>query len=202
MTPHHDHGHGHAIDHAADGGEGSSAAVREHRDHAPRTVRFAIVTVSDTRGTPEQDEGGRLAVSLLEDAGHAIAERRFVPDDVTTIREAVEALVADEGVEAIILTGGTGAGPRDVTPEAIHPMFEKELPGFGELFRMLSWEEIGPAAYLSRACCGLVLGKPVWALPGSPAGVAVAIERLVIHEAGHLVGVARRGRMHAPGHGA
>ncbi len=169
-------------------------AMVEHRAHAPRTVRFAIVTASDTRTSTETDEGGHLASALLRDAGHSVSARVFARDTIADITAAVTELLARDDTDAVIITGGTGVSARDVTPEAVRPLLEKELPGFGEIFRMLSFEEIGAAAYLSRALCGIAQGKPLWALPGSPAGVAVAVERLIAPEAGHLVSVAARGR--------
>jgi molybdenum cofactor biosynthesis protein B len=159
-----------------------------------------VITVSDTR-TPETDTGGALLAELLAAAGHALASREIVRDDVAEIRAAAERALANEAVGAVLLTGGTGTSPRDVTPEAVRPLLERELPGFGELFRMLSFAEIGPAAMLSRAFAGSRAGKVVFGLPGSPAAIRLALERLALPELGHLVGEAtKRSGQHGKPH--
>jgi len=155
-------------------------------------VPSAVVTVSDTR-SEATDTGGALVVELLEAAGHPIVSRALVPDDVERIRGAVERALADATVRCVILTGGTGVAPRDVTPEALAPLLERTLPGFGELFRMLSYAEIGSAALLSRALAGLCGGRLVVALPGSRAAIRLAMEKLVLPELGHLVGEGAKG---------
>lgn len=172
----------------------------EHRSTAPRCVRIAVLTVSDTR-TDDDDTSGALIRELCSMAGHTIVGGQIVPDDLERIRGAVEVGSRDPEVDAIIVTGGTGVGPRDVTPEAIAPLLERELPGFGELFRMLSWQEIGAAAYASRAVAGVAAGTVVFALPGSRAAVRLALERLVLPEVAHLVGEVRGRRAHRH-HGA
>lgn len=149
-----------------------------------RALRFAIVTVSDTR-TKETDVGGDAAAEIARKGGHEVARREIVRDDRDAIAAAFHALLADDRVEAIVLTGGTGVAPRDVTPEAILPDLDRVLPGFGEAFRRLSFDEIGPAGLLSRAEAGVARGKPVFLLPGSPAGVRLAMERLVLAMAPH-----------------
>jgi molybdenum cofactor biosynthesis protein B len=154
-------------------------------------VGCALVTVSDTR-TPETDTGGSLLAELVSAAGHSVVSREIVRDDVAQIRAAAERALANGACGALLLTGGTGTSPRDVTPEAVRPLFERELPGFGELFRVLSFQEIGSAAMLSRACAGSRAGKLVFALPGSPAAIRLALERLVLPELGHLVGEATK----------
>lgn len=169
------------------------ASVGEHRRAAPTRVPTAVLTVSDTR-TPETDTGGALVAELLGAAGHPVAVRSIVPDEAAAIAEAVEAALGHEDVRAVIATGGTGAAPRDVTPEAIAPLLERTLPGFGELFRVLSYEEIGSAAFLSRALCGLARGRVLFALPGSRGAVRLAMERLVLPELGHLAAQAARRR--------
>jgi len=115
-----------------------------------------------------------------------------VRDDAAQIRVAVERALASPSCGAVLLTGGTGASPRDVTPEAVRPLLERELPGFGELFRMLSFQAIGPAAMLSRAFAGTCAGKVVFGLPGSPAAIRLALERLALPELGHLAGEATK----------
>ena len=162
-------------------------SVHRHHESAPRNLAAAVITVSDTR-TLDTDTGGALLAQLLEEAGHRIVFRSLVPDDASAIRASAAEALAHPEVQAILLTGGTGVAPRDVTPEALAPLLERELPGFGELFRMLSFEEIGPAAMLSRAMAGVANGKVVFALPGSRGALRTAMTRLILPELGHLVG--------------
>ncbi|MGH9361376.1 MAG: MogA/MoaB family molybdenum cofactor biosynthesis protein, partial [Thermoanaerobaculia bacterium] len=164
----------------------------EHRAYAPRVLGFAAVTVSDSR-TAETDGGGRAIREAAERAGHRVVETRIVRDEVEAIRGAVRDLLALPEVDVVVLTGGTGVAPRDVTLEAVAPLLERPLEGFGELFRMLSYEQVGAAAMLSRAAAGIVAGKAVFALPGSPKAVTLAMEKLILPEAGHLISQARRG---------
>jgi molybdenum cofactor biosynthesis protein B len=166
-----------------------TSPVHAHRKAAPASLRAAVLTVSDTR-TLETDRGGAAVVELLEGAGHAVASREIVPDERDAIGDALSRALARGDLHAVILTGGTGVAPRDVTPEAIAPLLEREIPGFGELFRMLSFEEIGPAALLSRATAGTAGGVVVFALPGSRAAVKLAMQRLILPELGHLAGEA------------
>ncbi|MCS7235139.1 MAG: molybdenum cofactor biosynthesis protein B [Armatimonadota bacterium] len=168
-----------------------SASVREHRERGRRPVRCAVLTVSDTR-TLETDEGGRLIVQLLESAGHAVLRRGVVPDEPEQVRAWLQEALADPQVQAVLTTGGTGIAPRDRTYEVVSELLEKRLDGFGELFRMLSYQEVGPAAMLSRAVGGVTGGKVVLAMPGSPAAVRLAMEKLVLPELGHLVAEASR----------
>ncbi len=168
-----------------------SQVPQEHRRQAPHSVVCAVVTVSDTR-TLETDEGGRVLAETLRSAGHGAVHHQIVRDDPTQIRDAVSALTAREEIDAILITGGTGLGSRDQTIEAIQPLLSREMPGFGELFRMLSFQEVGAAAMLSRAMGGLAGRTVVFALPGSPAGVRLAVEKLILPELGHLVREARR----------
>jgi len=163
----------------------------DHHEKAPRTVGLAVLTVSDTR-TPATDESGRLVAELAVARGHRVLHHRVVPDDADRIRDAVRELIGDASVEAVLVTGGTGISRRDVTHEAVSAMLERRLDGFGELFRMLSFEEIGPAAMLSRAVAGLVGERAVFVMPGSPAAVRLAMERLILPEIGHVVAEARR----------
>jgi molybdenum cofactor biosynthesis protein B len=160
--------------------------VAEHKADAPPSIHCAIVTVSDTR-TLENDTSGRTIADLLTAAGHIVAGRMLVRDDPAQVRGAIEQYLADSSVQVIVTTGGTGITSRDSTYEAISGLLEKRLDGFGELFRMLSYQEIGPAAMLSRACAGLVARRIVVALPGSTGAVRLAMEKLVIPELGHLV---------------
>jgi molybdenum cofactor biosynthesis protein B len=163
----------------------------EHKAQAPTTVSCYVVTVSDTR-TMETDTGGRAIVDLLQAAGHNVVGRSIVRDDPEMVRGTIERQLANPDVRVIITTGGTGITSRDSTYEAVSALLDKRLDGFGELFRMLSFEQVGAAAMLSRACAGLVAGRIVVALPGSEAAVRLALERLLIPELGHLVREASR----------
>ena len=163
----------------------------EHHASAPRTVTVAVVTLSDSR-SPADDRTGDTIVALLEAAGHSVAGRELVREDPPAIRAALEAALAGPA-QAVILNGGTGIAPRDSTPEIVAPLLECELPGFGELFRQLSFREIGAAAMLSRALAGVARGKLLFALPGSKAACRLALERLILPELGHLVGELRKG---------
>ena len=163
----------------------------EHHAAAPRTVTVAVVTLSDSR-SPVDDRTGDTIVALLEAAGHSVAGRELVREDPPAIRAALEAALAGPA-QAVILNGGTGIAPRDSTPEIVAPLLECELPGFGELFRQLSFREIGAAAMLSRALAGVARGKLLFALPGSKAACRLALERLILPELGHLVGELRKG---------
>jgi molybdenum cofactor biosynthesis protein B len=166
-------------------------SVSEHRAHAPASVRCGVLTVSDTR-TEETDTSGRLILELLTANGHDVVHRSIVPDDPDVVRQTLDRLLAREDVDAVLTTGGTGISSRDRTYEVVSGLIEKRLDGFGELFRMLSYGEVGPAAILSRACAGLVRGRIVIAMPGSEAAVRLAMHKLVLAELGHLVREARR----------
>jgi molybdenum cofactor biosynthesis protein B len=172
---------------------GAAPGLREHRRAAPARVPTAVLTVSDTRSV-ETDAGGALVAELLAAAGHPLVSRSLVRDDAEAIRGAALAALAQPEVRALIVTGGTGVAPRDVTPDALEPLFERALPGFGELFRMLSFAEIGSAALLSRACAGLRGGRVVFVLPGSRGALRLAMERLILPELGHLAGEAVKTR--------
>jgi molybdenum cofactor biosynthesis protein B len=163
----------------------------EHKAQAPRTVRCFIITVSDTR-TDATDASGRAIADLLTAAGHQVAGRTIVKDDPDLVRGTIERQLASPDVHAIITTGGTGITSRDSTYEAVSGMLQKRLDGFGELFRMLSYEQIGSAAIMSRACAGLAAGRIIVCLPGSEAAVRLAVEKLLIPELGHLVQQATR----------
>jgi molybdenum cofactor biosynthesis protein B len=163
----------------------------EHKAQAPSSVRCFIVTVSDTR-TEATDTSGRAIADLLTAAGHVVAGRAIVKDDAEMVRGTLERQLAIADVQAIITTGGTGVTARDSTYEVVSSLLQKRLDGFGELFRMLSFQQIGPAAMMSRACAGIVAGHVVVSLPGSEAAVRLALERLLIPELGHLVQQATR----------
>lgn len=166
-------------------------SVHEHRRRSPAALACGVLTVSDTR-TPGTDESGDLAKRMLEEGGHRVAEYRIVPDEPERIRETIEEWLDRPAVEAIVVNGGTGISPRDRTIEVVAGLLDRSLDGFGELFRWLSYQQIGPAAMLSRAVAGLARGKPVFSLPGSPAAVRLALEKLILPEIGHVVSEARK----------
>ena len=158
----------------------------EHKARAPAYAKVYVITCSDSR-TAASDEGGRLIKSLLADRGHVIAGSAIVPDDPARIGQEL-ARASASGAQAALVTGGTGITSRDSTFEAVTSAIVKPLPGFGELFRMLSFQEIGSAAMLSRAVGGVTReGLVVFAMPGSPAAVRLACERLILPELGHLL---------------
>ncbi len=164
----------------------------EHRKHAPRQVTLAVLTVSSTRSLSE-DEGGRWIARRAAREGHTVVAHRVVVDDLLQIRDAIGALLADPAPQAIILTGGTGITPSDVTIEAVEPMFTKSLTAFGPLFAALSFEEVDSAALLSRAAAGLIGRAVVFCIPGSLGACKLACKVLIFPEIGHLVGHAHKG---------
>jgi molybdenum cofactor biosynthesis protein B len=155
----------------------------EHKAQAPGSVRCFVITVSDTR-TLDTDTSGRAIADLLQSAGPG---RTITRDDPELVRGLIERQLATSDVQVIITTGGTGISSRDSTYEVVSRLLQKKLDGFGELFRMLSYNEIGSAAIMSRACAGLVSGRIIVSLPGSEAAVRLAMEKLLIPELGHLV---------------
>jgi molybdenum cofactor biosynthesis protein B len=179
----------------------SPAPVAHHKALSPPagSLRVALVTASDSR-TPETNEGGRVLRRLIEEAGFTVPAEVLLAEEPAALRDAVVRLAADS--DAVIVTGGTGIGPRDRTPDAVGALFERRLPGFGELFRMLSFQDIGPAAMLSRADAGVVGRALVFLLPGSPSAVELAVRRLIAPELAHAVGQLRRDSTHhhGPGH--
>jgi molybdopterin adenylyltransferase len=168
-----------------------SATAEEHRRHSPEKVACAVITVSDTR-TLETDTGGQTLVDLLTSAGHRLLGRHIIPDEPQPMRELLLGLRGRPEIDVILMTGGTGLGSRDQTYETVGALLDKPLPGYGELFRMLSFHEIGPAAMLSRATGGLTQQTVILTMPGSPAAVRLAMEKIILPELGHLVREARR----------
>jgi len=169
---------------------GTSEHRRDGATRAP--VQVAIVIVSDKR-TTETDESGPLARQLLTQAGHAVTGFALIPNDEANTRAHVEALIARDDVDAVILCGGTGLGRKDRTVEAVRPLMEKELPGVGELFRLISYQEqIGTAAILTRATAGSVNGKLIVSLPGSKAAVELALTKVLLPELQHVMHELRR----------
>ena len=172
---------------SASGGDAPSS----HRSDAPSSVTVCVLTVSDTRSV-DSDVSGKLIQEKLEAQGHRVAERRIVKDEPDAIRREVLDAIARPDVDALIVTGGTGVSSRDSTPDVVEPLLEKILSGYGELFRMLSFEEIGAAAMLSRALAGTAQRTAVFVTPGSSGAVRLALERLILPEIPHLVGELRK----------
>lgn len=170
-----------------------SSHHHHHRKEAPVAVPTVVITVSDTR-TLETDTGGALVAEFLESGSHPVLARQIVPDEPSAIEAALEAALGESETRAVILTGGTGVAPRDQTPDTVEPMLDRQVPGFGELFRMLSYEDIGSAALLSRATAGLVRGRVVFVIPGSRGAVRLAMEKLILPEIAHLAGEAQKTR--------
>lgn len=172
-------------------------SYQSHHASPPQSVGVAVLTVSDTKG-PETDESGRRILQALQVAGHRPAGRAWCPDDLDRIRASAEELLDAPDADALVVSGGTGVAPRDVTVEALRPRFVKELPGFGESFRALSGPQIGSGAILSRATGGLVAAsgrlKPVFLLPGAPEACELAVAQIIGPEVAHLVELANQGR--------
>jgi len=177
----HDH-HAHGDHHTHD----------DHHAHDATTVEFGVLTVSSSR-TSESDASGDRLVTAIEGAGHAVAVRDLVTDDERTIRERVGEMVDTDGVDAVVTTGGTGLSPEDVTVEAVRPLFDREIPGFGEQFRARSVEQVGLHGMLTRATAGVADGVPVFCLPGSEQAADFGVTELVLPVVGHVVGLTDHG---------
>src|SRR5271167_5026137 len=158
-------------------------SVHDHEKHARKNLKVGVITASDSR-TPETDDSGKVIRTLLQDAGHQVGYYEVLPDDSEKISAALVTNL--ENLDAIIVNGGTGITARDNTTEVVKSLLDKELEGFGELFRMLSFQEIGAAAMMSRAIAGVRHGKFVAALPGSPDACRLAMEKLLIPQLGHI----------------
>jgi molybdenum cofactor biosynthesis protein B len=166
-------------------------SVEQHRGQGPRSLALAVVTVSDTR-TIETDTSGALIVTLAEAAGHRVVAREIVPDEPERMRPLLCSYRDRDDLHAVLMTGGTGISPRDQTFETVSALLTKPLPGYGELFRMLSFAEIGPACVLSRAVGGLMGEVAVFVMPGSRAAVELAMTKIILPELGHVVAEARK----------
>ena len=176
---HHEHGHdSHDHEHG-------------HHRHDRHDLGFAVVTVSSSRGTGE-DASGEAIGEAVEAAGHAVSVRELINDDFDSVQNTVDRLADRGDTDCVVTTGGTGVTPDDVTVEAVEPLFEKHLPGFGELFRALSREEIGTKVVGTRATAGIVDGVPVFCLPGSENAARLGAEQLIAPEVAHLAGLAGR----------
>ncbi|HSL20391.1 MAG TPA: MogA/MoaB family molybdenum cofactor biosynthesis protein [Vicinamibacterales bacterium] len=161
-------------------------SVEEHKRSAPVSVRAFVLTVSDTRDE-RTDTSGAAIVRLLEQAGHTVVGRQIARDDPADVQRIVRHQLAEPDAQILITTGGTGIASRDTTYEALAALLQKRIDGFGELFRMLSYDEIGSAAMLSRACAGVAGGKILFVLPGSEHAVQLALTKLILPELGHLL---------------
>jgi molybdopterin adenylyltransferase len=168
-----------------------SQVVAEHRADAPSALNLAVMTVSDTR-TLETDTSGSLIVAMAEAAGHRVLERVIIPDEPERMRPLLLRFAARGELHATLITGGTGISPRDQTYESVSALLTKPIPGYGELFRMLSYAEIGPACILSRAIGGLIGHSAVLVMPGSRAAVDLAMSRIILPELPHIVREARK----------
>lgn len=162
-------------------------SVTEHKEKAKMSIVCKVITVSDTRDQ-KTDKSGALILSMLKENAHEIADYEIVEDDQLAIRESIEKGIGDRRIEAIILNGGTGIASRDVTIETVESLIEKKMPGFGEVFRMISYtEDIGSAAILSRAVAGVARKTVIFSIPGSSGAVHLAMEKLIIPELSHTV---------------
>ncbi|GAB3327125.1 MogA/MoaB family molybdenum cofactor biosynthesis protein [Haloplanus salinarum] len=186
----HDGDHAHDDDHAHDHGHGDDHE-HDHHHHDVETLGAAVVTVTSTRGLDDDPAGDAIAAAFT-DAGHGIVTRELIPDDYDRVQATLKNLAGRDDVDAVVSTGGTGVTPDDVTVEAAQPLFEKTLPGFGELFRRLSYEEIGTKVVGTRAVAGVVEGTPVFCLPGSENAARLGAGEIIVPEAGHLSGLASR----------
>jgi molybdenum cofactor biosynthesis protein B len=174
-----------------------SESSEQHKATAPRCLTFALIVVSSSRfqlllkGERVTDPSGTLMTRLLTEAGHAVDSKRIIADEQGLLERSLRTAIDRSSVDAVILSGGTGISPTDITVETVRPLLGKELPGFGELLRRISFDDIGSSALLTRAVAGLYNGKPVFCIPGSPQAVETALARLIIPETGHIVKHAR-----------
>lgn len=170
-----------------------SESTKQHKTTAPKQLNFAVFVCSTSRyqqlqkGKNISDISGDTIEALLKNAGHKVLSKKIIADDKRMIEKAVKNVLNSAELDAAIFCGGTGIAPKDVTIETVSPFFEKTLPGFGEIFRRLSYDELGSAAVMSRAVAGVAKGKALFCIPGSPDAVRVAVERLILPEAPHIV---------------
>ena len=174
-----------------------SESTKQHKAKAPKQLNFAVFVCSTSRyqqvqkGEKTGDVSGDTVEALLRNAGHRVMSRKIIADDKDMIEEAVNNVLNSAELDAAIFCGGTGIAPKDVTIETVSPFFEKTLPGFGEIFRRLSYDKMGSAAVMSRAVAGVAKGKALFCIPGSPDAVRVSVETLILPEAPHIVRHAR-----------
>lgn len=174
-----------------------SESARKHKAEAPKKLRFGIFVCSTSRyqqlkkGELVEDVSGDLVEAFLKNAGYAVAFRKLIPDDKASIEESTRQVLVSKDLDAVVFCGGTGIAASDITIETVSPFLEKVLPGFGEIFRRLSFDKIGSAAVLSRAIAGVAKGKVFFCIPGSPDAVELCFEKLILPEAAHIVKHAR-----------
>ncbi|MFC2016372.1 molybdenum cofactor biosynthesis protein B [Chloroflexota bacterium] len=166
-------------------------SYQEHKEKAPRSVSCAVLTISDSR-TEQDDESGKVIQGKLSQNGHRVLSYSILKDEADTIKKKIHELLGQGEIQVIITSGGTGASHRDVTVEAIYPILEKKLDGFGELFRSLTYQEIGTASIMSRAIAGVAGGKVILCLPGSLGAANLAMDKIILPEIGHMVREATR----------
>jgi molybdenum cofactor biosynthesis protein B len=169
-----------------------SEVSRKHKEKAPKSLGFAVIVCStgryqrSTAGEKVEDESGDLIEEMLRQHGHKVVFRRVIPDDASLIEKNLKEALKLQEVDALIFCGGTGISPTDVTIETVKPLLSKELQGFGEIFRWLSYQTIGSAALMTRAIAGIAEGKAVFCIPGSPQAVRLCLEKLILPEIGHI----------------
>ena len=174
-----------------------SETAKKHKATAPKQLKFAVFVCSTSRyqqlqkGEKIDDVSGDTIVALMRNAGHMVLYKKIIADDKVMIEEAVKSVLSSADLDGAIFCGGTGITPKDVTIEAVSPFLEKTLPGFGEIFRHLSYDKVGSSAVLSRAVAGVAKGKALFCIPGSPDAVRVSVEMLILPEAPHIVRHAR-----------
>ncbi len=161
-------------------------SYREHKEKAPHSVNCAVLTISDTR-TERDDESGMIIRQKLNQNGHQVLSYAILKDDADSLKKKISELIGRDELQVIITNGGTGASHRDITVDTIYPILEKKLDGFGELFRFLTYQEIGTASIMSRTIGGVARGKVILCLPGSPEAVKLAMDKIILPELGHLV---------------
>ncbi|MHA1799407.1 MAG: MogA/MoaB family molybdenum cofactor biosynthesis protein [Candidatus Helarchaeota archaeon] len=170
-----------------------ASPINEHKKNIKKKINFALLLISDTRfkesleGKPSSDRSMPLIESILKKNSHEIIDKSIVPDEISKIKDAIKNFTLNELIDVIITTGGTGINPRDVTIEAIMPLIDKKIEGFGELFRYLSYLEVGTAAILSRAFAAVIEQKIIFCLPGSPNACKLALEKIILKETGHAL---------------
>lgn len=175
-----------------------SEVAAKHKEHAPKSLSVSILTCSTSkfreqrRGRRVEDPSGDIIERLMKDAGHRIAWRKLISDDDEAIRRSVRTALRSREPDALIITGGTGLSPTDLTVETVRDLIEKDMPGFGEIFRRISYDRIGSPAIMTRAMAGVAKGKVIFCLPGSPDAVETALSSLIIPEIGHAVKIARQ----------
>ncbi|MFB6187347.1 MAG: molybdenum cofactor biosynthesis protein B [Halobacteriaceae archaeon] len=177
-------------DHTHESDSNTDVHEHNHANEYNQSLQAAVLTVSSTR-TFETDESGEKIVELFESNGHSVAVRELTSDDFDQVQNIVHRFVQRNDVDIVITTGGTGVSPDDITVEAILPMFDKQLPGFGELFRQLSRDEIGTRIISTRSTAGIINGVPVFCLPGSTSAVDLGVSEIILQEANHLVTLAQ-----------